>query len=45
MQLWLLEEEDVLKLILKIREFTDAGIILNHMYLFDEIEKMIKDDN
>jgi len=28
----------MLSLIKKIREYTEAGIILNHMYLFDELE-------
>ena len=31
----------MLKLLQKIREYTEAGIILNHMYLFDELEELI----
>ncbi len=33
---------DMLELARKIRMYTEAGIILNHMYLFDELEKLIK---
>jgi len=32
----------MLKLLHKIKEMTDAGIILNHMELFDELEALIK---
>ncbi len=31
------------RLIKKIRIYTDAGIILNHMYLFDELERVMND--
>jgi len=34
----------MLKLLHKIREYTEAGIILNHMELFDELEEIAKDD-
>jgi len=30
------------ELVKKIREMTEAGIILNHMYLFDELEALVK---
>jgi len=30
------------ELVLKIREYTEAGIILNHMYLFDELQDIIR---
>jgi len=33
---------DMLELARKIRMYTEAGIILNHMYLFDELEKLIE---
>jgi len=32
----------MLELIQKIKDYTEAGIILNHMYLFDELENKIK---
>ncbi len=31
------------ELLIQIREFTEAGIILNHMYLFDELMEKIED--
>jgi len=34
----------LLRLIHKIKIYTEAGIILNHMYLFDELEKAIKNE-
>ena len=30
------------ELILKIKEYTEAGIILNHLYLFDELLTMVE---
>ena len=32
----------MLKLLQKIKLHTEAGVILEHMYLFDELEVMIK---
>jgi len=31
----------MIELLHKIKTMTEAGIILNHMYLFDELEEMI----
>ncbi len=31
----------MLELIQKIKEYTEAGIILEHMYLFDELERIV----
>ena len=32
----------MIKLLQKIRLYTEAGVILEHMYLFDELEKIMK---
>jgi len=32
----------MLELLHKIKEYTEAGIILNHMYLFYELKELIK---
>jgi len=34
----------MIELLHKIREYTEAGIILNHMELFDELEEIAKVD-
>lgn len=31
----------MITVLFKIRDYTEAGIILNHMYLFDELEQLI----
>jgi len=37
------KRNQMLELLYKIKEMTDAGIILNHMELFDELEKMMNE--
>ena len=37
-------ETMMLELIQKIKDYTEAGIILEHMELFDELESMLKKD-
>ena len=36
---------DVIYKVRQIREYTEAGIILNHMVLFDELEELLRKAN